>query len=306
MLILFDGADGFDWKGQRRQVHIYRLLATGTIDEKIFQRQIAKQGLGVAIDAKGGGGAGRESQTGSSEFSKEDLKDLFKLHQDTASDTHDLLDCACSGCTDGQAAAQAAASERDTLASEGGGGHDDGSAGSTGGGGGAAVGKRSKKAKDVGALMSWGHLYNGTGLCDGLLQSVTPASAISFVMHKQTNHATPEVALPAAGDGACGGARGSGAGAGASTDTDCAMEELEEDFSFNAAVAAGRAEANAEVAAAAASEELHTQQEPHEHDHHRQMQHGRGDAGGGVVVDEEEEEEEEELVDLLSVFSDSD
>ena len=39
-------------------MHIYRLLATGTIDEKIFQRQIAKQGLGVAIDAKQGAGAG--------------------------------------------------------------------------------------------------------------------------------------------------------------------------------------------------------------------------------------------------------
>ena len=164
------------WRdGQRRRVHIYRLLATGTIDEKIFQRQIAKQGLGVAIDAKqgagagAGAGAGKASQMGKSEFSKEDLKDLFKMHPDTASDTHDLLDCPCSGCKDGETAAQAAASSRGTE-----------SAAQRGGG------KRVQKAKNVGALMSWGHLSCGEGLRDGLLQAVAPASAISVTRHLGT------------------------------------------------------------------------------------------------------------------------
>ena len=32
------------WRdGQKRVVRIYRLLTTGTIEEKIFQRQISKQ-----------------------------------------------------------------------------------------------------------------------------------------------------------------------------------------------------------------------------------------------------------------------
>lgn len=32
------------WRdGQKKDVHIYRLLTTGTIDEKIFQRQVVKQ-----------------------------------------------------------------------------------------------------------------------------------------------------------------------------------------------------------------------------------------------------------------------
>jgi hypothetical protein len=33
--------------------------------------------------------------------------------------------------------------------------------------------------------MSWNHLTNAATLADGLLPGVTPASAISFVLHKQ-------------------------------------------------------------------------------------------------------------------------
>ena len=42
------------WRdGQRRTVYIYRLLTTGSMEEKIYQRQINKQGLsGVVVDAK--------------------------------------------------------------------------------------------------------------------------------------------------------------------------------------------------------------------------------------------------------------
>ena len=38
------------WRdGQKRSVHIYRLLTTGTIEEKIFQRQMLKQGLSESV-----------------------------------------------------------------------------------------------------------------------------------------------------------------------------------------------------------------------------------------------------------------
>lgn len=38
------------WRdGQKKSVHIYRLLTCGTIEEKIFQRQISKTGLSEAI-----------------------------------------------------------------------------------------------------------------------------------------------------------------------------------------------------------------------------------------------------------------
>lgn len=77
------------WRdGQKHPVHIYRLLTTGTIEEKIYQRQISKQGLsGTVVDL-----------TKTSEhiqFSVEDLKNLFTLHETSLCVTHDLLDCDC-------------------------------------------------------------------------------------------------------------------------------------------------------------------------------------------------------------------
>ncbi|XP_074637415.1 DNA repair and recombination protein RAD54B-like isoform X3 [Acropora palmata] len=76
------------WRdGQNNTVHIYRLLTTGTIEEKIYQRQCAKQGLsGTVADAK---------ETVKIEFSREELKDLFTLHENTRCLTHDLLQCTC-------------------------------------------------------------------------------------------------------------------------------------------------------------------------------------------------------------------
>ena len=59
---LADAADGFYGglalrgilpAGQRRHVRTYRLLATGTIDEKIFQRQLAKKGLSDVVVVRG-------------------------------------------------------------------------------------------------------------------------------------------------------------------------------------------------------------------------------------------------------------
>ncbi|KAJ7372135.1 DNA repair and recombination protein rad54b [Desmophyllum pertusum] len=55
------------WRdGQKNTVHIYRLLTTGTIEEKIYQRQTAKQGLsGTVADAK---------ESVKIEFSRDELK----------------------------------------------------------------------------------------------------------------------------------------------------------------------------------------------------------------------------------------
>ena len=64
------------------------VFSPGTIEEKIYQRQISKQGLsGAVVDL-----------TRSSEhiqFSVEELKNLFTLHENSDCVTHDLLDCAC-------------------------------------------------------------------------------------------------------------------------------------------------------------------------------------------------------------------
>ncbi|XP_071458343.1 DNA repair and recombination protein RAD54B isoform X3 [Marmota flaviventris] len=77
------------WRdGQKHSVHIYRLLTTGTIEEKIYQRQISKQNLsGAVVDV-----------TKTSEhiqFSVEELKNLFTLHESSLCVTHDLLGCIC-------------------------------------------------------------------------------------------------------------------------------------------------------------------------------------------------------------------
>ncbi|KAG7282191.1 hypothetical protein CRUP_034938 [Coryphaenoides rupestris] len=76
------------WRdGQKKTVHIYRLLTAGTIEERIFQRQVSKQGLsGTVVDL----GKGAEHTS----FSSSELRDLFSL-TDTACLTHDLLDCRC-------------------------------------------------------------------------------------------------------------------------------------------------------------------------------------------------------------------
>uniref|UniRef100_A0A8C6M1Z3 GTP binding protein overexpressed in skeletal muscle n=1 Tax=Nothobranchius furzeri TaxID=105023 RepID=A0A8C6M1Z3_NOTFU len=85
------------WRdGQKKTVHIYRLLTAGTIEERIFQRQVSKQGLsGTVVDL----GKGAEHTS----FSTNELQDLFSL-SDTPCLTHDLLTCGCS--TDGSVKAE--------------------------------------------------------------------------------------------------------------------------------------------------------------------------------------------------------
>ncbi|KAK1173243.1 DNA repair and recombination protein RAD54B isoform X1 [Acipenser oxyrinchus oxyrinchus] len=77
------------WRdGQKRTVHIYRFLTTGTIEEKIYQRQISKQGLsGAVVDLT--------KKSNHTSFSVEELRNLFTLHEDSECVTHDLLNCSC-------------------------------------------------------------------------------------------------------------------------------------------------------------------------------------------------------------------
>ncbi|XP_061073541.1 DNA repair and recombination protein RAD54B isoform X2 [Conger conger] len=79
------------WRdGQKKTVHIYRFLTTGTIEEKIYQRQVSKQGLSGAV-------VGLSKCAEHISFSSEELRDLFTLHEDSECVTHDLLSCSCHG-----------------------------------------------------------------------------------------------------------------------------------------------------------------------------------------------------------------
>ncbi|KAI0266687.1 P-loop containing nucleoside triphosphate hydrolase protein [Gloeopeniophorella convolvens] len=72
--------------GQKRDVYIYRFLTAGTIDEKIYQRQVTKLGLSSSTG---------KSESKSDSFTPKELRDIFTVHPGTACHSHDLLDCPC-------------------------------------------------------------------------------------------------------------------------------------------------------------------------------------------------------------------
>ncbi|KAL3870083.1 hypothetical protein ACJMK2_042697 [Sinanodonta woodiana] len=74
------------WRdGQKKQCYIYRLIATGTIEEKIFQRQAHKKALSSCVVDK--------EEDVERHFSRDELRDLFRLDENTLSDTHDKFKC---------------------------------------------------------------------------------------------------------------------------------------------------------------------------------------------------------------------
>ncbi|KAK9822627.1 hypothetical protein WJX81_000343 [Elliptochloris bilobata] len=74
------------WRdGQKLPCTIYRLLLTGTLDEKVYQRQLMKGELADAMEG-GGGGAGKAAA-----FTREELRRLFRLDKATACETAALL-----------------------------------------------------------------------------------------------------------------------------------------------------------------------------------------------------------------------
>ncbi|THV06782.1 hypothetical protein K435DRAFT_834087 [Dendrothele bispora CBS 962.96] len=75
--------------GQKKPVFIYRFLTAGTIDEKIYQRQIIKMGLSNSLMGSGNAGSKGDS------FTKKDLRDIFRINPNTLCNTHDLLECVC-------------------------------------------------------------------------------------------------------------------------------------------------------------------------------------------------------------------
>ncbi|XP_040896373.1 DNA repair and recombination protein RAD54-like [Toxotes jaculatrix] len=80
------------WRdGQKKTCYIYRLLSTGTIEEKILQRQAHKKALSSCVVD--------EEQDVERHFSLGELRELFTLNEETTSDTHDKF--RCSRCVNG-------------------------------------------------------------------------------------------------------------------------------------------------------------------------------------------------------------
>ena len=65
------------WRdGQKKRVYIYRMLAAGSIEEKVFERQLSKEGLaGIATN--------EDVETAT--MKRDELRDLFTLHEDMPS-----------------------------------------------------------------------------------------------------------------------------------------------------------------------------------------------------------------------------
>ena len=76
------------WRdGQKRICFIYRLFCTGTIEEKIYQRQLQKNQISESIIEE-------HLEMGKS-LSMEQLLKVFQLNTETRCETHELLDCHC-------------------------------------------------------------------------------------------------------------------------------------------------------------------------------------------------------------------
>ncbi|KAL3955896.1 hypothetical protein ACCO45_008742 [Purpureocillium lilacinum] len=74
------------WRdGQKKDCFVYRFIATGTIEEKIFQRQSHKQSLSSCVVDS--------AEDVERHFSLDSLRELFQYRPDTNSDTHDTFKC---------------------------------------------------------------------------------------------------------------------------------------------------------------------------------------------------------------------
>ena len=74
------------WRdGQKKDCFVYRFMGTGTIEEKIFQRQSHKQALSsTVVDS---------AEDVERHFTLESLRELFQFKPGTRSDTHDTFKC---------------------------------------------------------------------------------------------------------------------------------------------------------------------------------------------------------------------
>ncbi|XP_077249853.1 DNA repair/recombination protein isoform X2 [Tasmannia lanceolata] len=78
------------WRdGQKKRVYIYRFLSAGTIEEKVYQRQMSKEGLQKVIQHE----QMDNTMPQGNFLSTEDLRDLFTFGANVRSEIHENLNC---------------------------------------------------------------------------------------------------------------------------------------------------------------------------------------------------------------------
>ncbi|KZT55273.1 DNA repair protein, SNF2 family [Calocera cornea HHB12733] len=74
------------WRdGQKKECFVYRFISTGTIEEKIFQRQAQKQMLSSCVVD--------EKEDAERHFTADDLRKLFLFNEGTVCETHETFKC---------------------------------------------------------------------------------------------------------------------------------------------------------------------------------------------------------------------
>ncbi|ESK94510.1 dna repair snf2 family [Moniliophthora roreri MCA 2997] len=88
------------WRdGQKKECFVYRFISTGTIEEKIFQRQANKQALSSCVVD--------EKEDTERHFSLDALRQLFLFNEQTLCETHETFKC--KRCKDGKQMVKASA-----------------------------------------------------------------------------------------------------------------------------------------------------------------------------------------------------
>jgi DNA repair and recombination protein RAD54B len=101
--------------GQKQHTYVYRLLSTGTIDEKIYQRQLSKIALSKTMLAKGA----TDAKTSTASFSREELRDIFSFSGNaTRCDTHAAAGCTCVRTATAEAASATSAKAKKSAGGE--------------------------------------------------------------------------------------------------------------------------------------------------------------------------------------------
>lgn len=176
------------WRdGQKKRVYIYRFLSTGTIEEKVYQRQMLKEGLQKVIQQEQ-----VDSLMGQGNvFSTEDLRDLFTFYDNARSEIHEKMNC--NRCKNYDTGSENIGGEQEECESEKGSSVSDQEVFDIGGFAGIAgcLDKLKSSEKQVGTpleedLVSWGHHFRSESVPDAILQA-SAGGEVTFVFTNQVD-----------------------------------------------------------------------------------------------------------------------
>ncbi|KAK9044328.1 hypothetical protein V6N11_072638 [Hibiscus sabdariffa] len=195
------------WRdGQKKRVYIYRFLSTGTIEEKVYQRQMSKEGLQKVIQQEQVDSVMGQGNV----FSTEDLRDLFTFYdsvsrfvsnifssvpeievtQDGRSEIHEKMNC--NRCKNYGTGSENIAEQEESESENRSSGSDQevfdigGFAGIAG-----CLDKLKSSEKQVGSpleedLVSWGHHFHSESVPDAILQA-SAGDEVTFVFTNQVD-----------------------------------------------------------------------------------------------------------------------